>query len=104
VQPWGLCALSENVPSEFSRSPFFESPCLTARLHPDTRFDISNSPPVGICRKPDLWVRRKRITRQRKKAVRSETVVGAGDIALRRCRTGSNGLLDDRPIQPPRHP
>ncbi|MCE7909987.1 MAG: hypothetical protein DYH02_16735, partial [Candidatus Omnitrophica bacterium COP1] len=32
-------------------------------------------------------------------AVRSETVVGAGDIAFRRCRTGSNGLLDDRPIQ-----
>jgi hypothetical protein len=26
--------------------------------------------------------------------------VGADDIALRRCRTGSNGLLDDRPIQP----
>jgi hypothetical protein len=32
--------------------------------------------------------------------VRSETVVGAGDIAFRRCRTFSNGLLDDRPIQP----
>ena len=32
-------------------------------------------------------------------AVRSETVVGAGDIALGRCRTGSNGLLNDRPIQ-----
>jgi hypothetical protein len=26
--------------------------------------------------------------------------VCAGDIAFRRCRTGSNGLLDDRPIQP----
>ena len=26
--------------------------------------------------------------------------MGAGDIAFRRCRTGSNGLLDDRPIQP----
>ncbi len=25
--------------------------------------------------------------------------MGAGDIAFRRCRTGSNGLLDDRPIQ-----
>jgi len=66
VQPWGLRALTENVLSEFSRSPFFAPPCLTARLHPDTRFDISNSPPVGICRKPDQWVRRKRITRQRK--------------------------------------
>ena len=33
--------------------------------------------------------------------MRSETVVGAGDIALGRCRTGSNGLLDDRPIPSP---
>jgi hypothetical protein len=32
--------------------------------------------------------------------VRSEIVACAGDIAFRRCRTGSNGLLDDRPIQP----
>jgi len=32
--------------------------------------------------------------------VRSETVLGADDIALRRYRTGYNGLLDDRPIQP----
>lgn len=32
-------------------------------------------------------------------AVRSETVVGADDIAFGRCRTGSNGLLDERPIQ-----
>ncbi|HPO68906.1 MAG TPA: hypothetical protein PKV53_01240 [Anaerohalosphaeraceae bacterium] len=32
--------------------------------------------------------------------MRTETVVGADDIALRRCRAGSNGLLDDRPIQP----
>jgi glutamine phosphoribosylpyrophosphate amidotransferase len=31
--------------------------------------------------------------------VRSETVVDAGDTAFRRCRTGSNGLLDDRPTQ-----
>ena len=66
VQPWGLRTLTENVLSEFSRSPFFDPPCLTARLHPDICFDISNSPPVGIRRKPDQWVRRKRITRQRK--------------------------------------
>ena len=32
-------------------------------------------------------------------AVRSETVVGAGNIAFRRCRTGGGGFLDDRPIQ-----
>lgn len=38
VQPWGLRALTENVLSEFSRSPFFESPCLTARLHPGTHY------------------------------------------------------------------
>ncbi len=37
MQPWGLRALTENVLSEFSRSPFFESPCLTARLHPGKR-------------------------------------------------------------------
>jgi len=32
--------------------------------------------------------------------VRTETVVGADDIAFGWCRMGSNGLLDDRPIQP----
>jgi len=33
-------------------------------------------------------------------AVRTETIVGADDITFEWCRTGSNGLLDDRPIQP----
>ena len=45
VQPWGLRALTENILSEISRSPFFDPPCLTARLHPDTRFDISKRYP-----------------------------------------------------------
>jgi len=50
VQSWGLRALTENVLPEFCRSPFFESPCLKARLHPGARFDISNSTPAGIRR------------------------------------------------------
>jgi|GEM_PF-3981277 len=33
VQPWGLRTLTENVLSEFSRSPFNMYHCLTARLH-----------------------------------------------------------------------
>lgn len=37
VQSRGLRALTEKVLSEFSHSPFFVSPCLTARLHPDAR-------------------------------------------------------------------
>jgi len=63
VQTWELRELTENVLFEFTHFPFFESPCLTTRLHPGTRFDVSNSPPVGIRRKPDYVIRRKRITR-----------------------------------------
>ncbi len=33
-------------------------------------------------------------------AVRTGTVVGAADIAFGWCRTGSNGLFNERPIQP----
>lgn len=82
MQPWGLRALTENVLSEFFRSPFFESPCLTARLHPGTRFDVSNSPPVGIRRKPDQARPAKADYQTAESAVRTETVVGADDIAF----------------------
>jgi hypothetical protein len=34
LKPLGLHSLTAIIPSEFSHSPFFEQPCLTAWLHP----------------------------------------------------------------------
>lgn len=32
LKPWGLHSFTAIIPSEFSHSPFFEQPCLTAWL------------------------------------------------------------------------
>gem|GEM_PF-6200445 len=46
MQPWGLQALTGNILSGFSDSPFDIPPYLTAWLHTGTRSDISNQPPA----------------------------------------------------------
>jgi len=75
VRKW---LLDPETNAEFSRSPFFESPFLTARLHPGARIDVSNSSSFLPKTGPRGPV--KEDCQKAETAIRSETVAGSGDM------------------------
>ena len=90
----GLRPFTENGLSEFSRFEVFRVSLFTSSTasgHLLPHFELPSgrylpkAGPVGPAQGDDQTV---------ETVVRSETVVGAGDIAFRRCGTGGSGFLE----------